>query len=130
MSLKILVIDDDRSFGVLLRKLLEAEVSKDVHISSSGEDGIALCTQIKPDIVFLDMRLGSMTGDQVARHISMNTENRPKIVGITGHLLDDLELNPHLKNSGISFLVQKPMDLFELSDLLKNSVQRCMQLTL
>lgn len=130
MSLKILVIDDDRSFGVLLRKLLEAEVSKDVHISNSGEDGIALCTQIKPDIVFLDMRLGSMTGDQVARHISLNAESRPKIIGITGHSLDDLELNPHLKNSGISFLVQKPMDLFELSDLLKNSVQRCMQLTL
>ena len=64
----ILVIDDDAEIRYSLARVLS---SRDyaVTAAASGEEGIAAVRASPPDVVFLDVRLGGMSGIEALQHI-------------------------------------------------------------
>lgn len=58
---KILVIDDDHSYRRVLEYNLEAE-GYNALSASSGEDGLALFHEQKPDLIITDMKMQGISG--------------------------------------------------------------------
>lgn len=61
---KIAIIEDDLAIAQMYRLKFEAEGHK-VEIAENGKLGLALCEQMKPDLVLLDLMMPEMNGDEM-----------------------------------------------------------------
>ena len=78
----ILVADDEELARQRIIKLLgEAKVPGTIHESSSGKETITSISNIKPDLVFLDIQMTDMTGFDVLKNI--DSKLLPIIVFVT-----------------------------------------------
>ena len=64
----ILVIDDDLHIGNVLEETLTNE-GYDVIRAYSGTEAVLLLSQVKPDLVLLDLMLPGLSGEEVLPHI-------------------------------------------------------------
>src|SRR5690349_1043928 len=80
---KVLIVDDDREFGLVAKTLVEEQGFK-VCLATTGPAALRQCTECHIDIVLLDWVLGNTSGLLVLRQIKCNHPNLPVIV-ITGH---------------------------------------------
>lgn len=67
-ELRVLVIDDDPAMTELLRLLLQPAVST-VVTANSGQEGIRLVGEVKPQIIILDLMMPEMDGYEVCQQI-------------------------------------------------------------
>ena len=65
---EVLIIEDDAQIRKFLRISLEAN-SFGVHETRSGEQGVALCAELAPDVLILDLGLPDIGGCEVIRRI-------------------------------------------------------------
>lgn len=80
----ILIVEDDIIIATLLQSRLTKLGFSVAHISSTGEDAIKKATELKPDLVLMDIRLkGEIDGIQATEAIHEN-EDVP-VVYITSH---------------------------------------------
>ncbi len=69
MANKVLMIDDDPEFVEAISNLLDAK-GYDVHTASNGRDGVAKAKVENPDIILLDVMMGTKNeGFNVAREL-------------------------------------------------------------
>ncbi len=64
----ILIIDDDAEIRYSLTRVLSSRKWQVVE-AASGEQGIAVVRKSPPDLVFLDVRMGGMSGIEALQHI-------------------------------------------------------------
>ncbi len=62
----ILVVDSESTFRTMVRRTLEREGHK-IIIASTGEEGLALARDRRPDLIILDLILPEMSGLDVCR---------------------------------------------------------------
>lgn len=103
MSVKILVVDDERNLVKLIRGYLQRE-GFEVHEALDGNAALEKARSVKPDIVILDWMLPGIDGMEVLREIrrysdayvimlTARTEEMDRIVGLsTG--ADDYLIKP------------------------------------
>ncbi len=105
----ILIIDDESTIRWILKMALEV---KDLNIleASSGEEGVAIVRQIKPDLVIMDYKMPDMNGWQATALIKSIHPNII-IIGHTGYA-SELNLQEGFK-SGCTEILKKPVDLDE-----------------
>jgi len=65
---RILIIDDERAIRRFLRTILQAHQYQ-VFEAATGEEGLALSAQQRPDIVILDLGLPGIDGIEVTRRL-------------------------------------------------------------
>jgi CheY-like chemotaxis protein len=115
---RILIVDDE----ILVAGLLAEAVSghgHDVTIATDGEEGLALLRQSRPDALFLDVRLGELSGIEVLRQVRRSDKRLPVIL-ITGHAeADQLE---EARQLGVTEIIEKPFVLAQFSQALERSV--------
>jgi nitrogen-specific signal transduction histidine kinase/CheY-like chemotaxis protein len=111
----LVLIDDDPAHLAMLRALLEP-LGFAVHSAGTGAAGIALATQVQPDLVLLDVALPGLSGWDAAAQLRKRHGPRLRIVMLTGEV-------PH--SSGRSDdgpandqFVKKPFAFGPLLDLL------------
>jgi DNA-binding response OmpR family regulator len=61
---KSAIIEDDLAIAQMYRLKFEAEGYK-VEIAENGKLGLALCEEMKPDLVLLDLMMPEMNGDEM-----------------------------------------------------------------
>lgn len=67
---RILIVDDDRGFCRLIERMLVASGGGfDIRYAYSGEDGLALMREDRPDVVLLDLNLSDLGGFQVLQQM-------------------------------------------------------------
>ena len=76
---KILVIDDDRMNGDLLRAVLTRH-GYEVHTATSGAQGLNLFREEKPHVTILDLRMPGMDGLTVLKEIRALDPHAPVII--------------------------------------------------
>jgi len=107
MKLKVLLIDDHRLFREGLKSLLQRrniEVLADV---GDGTEGTRLASELRPDIVLLDMRMPVNDGVSVLKQLKQQELTMPIVMLTTSsHESDLLEA---LKNGASGYLL-KDMD--------------------
>jgi len=104
---KLLVVDDEPGIQKVLSTFF-AQRGYEVKTAGNGEDALKLFEECHPHLVFLDVRMGGMSGVEVLRRIR---EKDPvtKVIMITA-VKDDATVT-QTKALGASDYVTKPFDL-------------------
>jgi two-component system response regulator ResD len=106
---KILSIEDDEDQRKLIQETLERE-GYEVHLAASGEEGVQMLDDLRPDLVLLDLMLPGMDGLAACRQIRSVTTAPIIMVTAKGDEVDKvigLEL-------GADDYLAKPFGLREL----------------
>lgn len=70
MALKVLIADDDAGMRLVLRKLIESmEGFEFAGEAAGGTEAVRLCADLQPDIVFIDVKMPVLSGDEAAKKI-------------------------------------------------------------
>jgi two-component system nitrogen regulation response regulator GlnG len=102
----ILVIDDDAEIRYSLSRVLSSRKYQ-VTEAASGEQGIALVKKSAPDLVFLDIRMGGMSGMETLQHIrSINAKQMVVLMTAFGTAQTAIEAMKY----GAFDYIMKPFD--------------------
>ena len=113
-SINCLIIDDDPFVQDLLQDKLNQyfpEINV-LGISSSGSEGINTIAQLKPELIFLDVEMGDMTGFEM---LSKLPEINFKTIFITSYKHYAIKA---IRFNALDYLL-KPFDLEELRNAIK-----------
>jgi UDP-3-O-[3-hydroxymyristoyl] N-acetylglucosamine deacetylase len=116
---KILIIDDEKNIQVSLANILEDEGYK-LFFASSGEEGIEKFTNIRPDVVFLDIWLPGIDGLETMRKI-MSIDPFQIIIMISGHGNITTAVSA-VKDGAYDFL-EKPLSIDKVVFVLKRGIE-------
>ena len=104
----ILVLDDERSIGMLLERWLRAS-GYEPTVATSGEEAVELVREIRFDAVLCDHRMAGMAGTEVFDAIvAVRPELHGRFVFMSGDVLNP-ELTAFVEGRGIGLLA-KPFD--------------------
>jgi|SRR5450432_1385514 len=107
---KLLVIDDEKDFCLLLKKFF-AKKGFDIHISHYLQEGMKMLEALKPDILILDNNLPDGLGWKKAEFIYEKFPKLKLILISAYHPDNSLAIKyPSIK------IYEKPIDLVELNN--------------
>jgi CheY-like chemotaxis protein len=105
-DVRVLFIEDDPTVAQMYKLKLELD-GYQVTMAKDGEEGLQLASDVKPDIIFLDIRLPKMDGFAVLERLRGNEQTRHIPVVI-------------LSNYGERELVERGLKLGALEYLIKS----------
>jgi len=108
MSVKILIVDDEKDLSACIRDYITDESSHKVFLAYSGEEGLEELEKVKPDLCIVDMRLPGMNGNDFIINANIRMSQCSFIIH-TGSI--DYQLPEQLAQIGITkdFLLSKPI---------------------
>jgi DNA-binding response OmpR family regulator len=112
--MRILVLDDDRTFVEMMRAALSEE-GHEVVAGSDGRAGLKLARQLSPDVILLDILMPNMSGPAFAREYARQPGSHAPIVVVSA-------ARPSVARgvrNAVAY-VRKPFDLDLLLGLLSN----------
>jgi len=104
MSLNILLVDDHTLFREGLEGLLSRRNINILAAVGSGLEGLRLATELKPDVVLLDMRMPEMDGMEVLRQLRKNGFKNPVAMLTTSS--DERDLVESLRSGAQGYLLK------------------------
>jgi DNA-binding NtrC family response regulator len=115
----LLVIDDEAGIRFTIREVLQSDELR-VLAAENSEEGLRLTREESPDVILLDIRLGSESGLNVFLALR---EIDPKVlvVFITGHGTAETAIEA-MKLGAFDYLV-KPLDLAELQQVVEQALK-------
>jgi len=121
-DIRILIVDDDPTLLVVLKKYIEKIGRYTVHTADNGYEAGIETGYFVPQVIILDIGLPDIDGREVARYIYSDKRFRSsRIIGISG-ILDEEEVED-MKNQNFSGFLQKPFSPDELMDLIVKSLK-------
>lgn len=118
--LKTILIDDEPAAREKLELLLKKYCSDKISILAickSGEEGIQKINELKPDLIFLDVEMPSMTGFDMLKRIPKIDFN---VIFTTAH---DHYAIKAIKFSALDYLL-KPIDLEQLQEAVNKAHEK------
>jgi CheY-like chemotaxis protein len=108
LSVRILVIEDNRENIELVEYLLTVYGYSPV-LAMTGEEGLRIAAELKPDVILLDLRLPGIDGYDVAVAIrKLSGLEKTRIVAVTASaMVGDRE---RIVAAGFDGYIQKPID--------------------
>jgi len=111
----VMVIDDEEAIRGLFSKFL-SKSGVDSLLAQNAEEAIKAMEKSKPDMIFLDLNLPDLPGDELYLHIKGKYPDVPVAV-ITGY--PDGEILNRILSSGPVTVLKKPLEFSQLEGLLK-----------
>jgi two-component system catabolic regulation response regulator CreB len=78
----VLIVDDDEQLPRVVARIL-TQYDFDCRIATNVDDGLAAAKKDPPDVVLLDVNLGTASGLDVHRELRSLAERRPAVVFMT-----------------------------------------------
>lgn len=104
---KILLVDDNQLNIKVLYELFRADY--DVYIALNGEQALARCAELQPDLVLLDIVMPRMDGFEVCRQLKANPELAAiPVIFVTGYF-DEAEEARGFAMGAVDF-IHKPVN--------------------
>lgn len=104
---KVLIVDDTATYRVALEEIVSETLQCQVITASSGKEGVDMAKTEQPDLIFMDIVMGEMSGFDACRAIKEDptTSNTPIVfVSSKGQKADHI----WAKRQGGEALIQKP----------------------
>jgi len=115
---EILLIDDDENFCSAAKAFF---TQQDLDVATiSDPTALAAINLTKFKIILLDLDMPRITGQEIVEGMPLN--NRPVIIIVSGH--SDIETRMAVLDSGADFFMAKPINLGELSLIVKRALGR------
>jgi DNA-binding NarL/FixJ family response regulator len=90
MSLHCLIVDDNASFLEAARALLERQGVTVVGVATTGAEGLKGSEELAPDVILVDIDLGSESGFTVAREMADRAAGASaNVIFISTHAQED-----------------------------------------
>jgi YesN/AraC family two-component response regulator len=121
--IKILVIDDEKPTLSMFQLFLKA-YGYDVFIAEDGEQGLKIFNEIKPEIVFTDLKMPGIDGLEVLEKIR-ESDTKSEVIIITGH--GDMEKAVKALDLSASDFINKPVERQALNSALVRAEKRIKQ---
>lgn len=107
---KILIIDDEQAIRRFLHTSLDAH-GYEVHEAASGEEGILLAINVRPDLIILDLGLPDISGMEVTKQLREWTQTPIIILSVQNQDTDKIEA----LDAGADDYLTKPFSVGELT---------------
>ena len=105
----ILIVDDEESIRLLLRRILESNPALEITLANSGDEALKLTAGRTYDLILLDLLMPGAGGIEVLTRLRDGSANKKTPVIIVSVLTD-----PHTKiacqSLGVSGYLVKPID--------------------
>lgn len=123
MAHKILIVDDIKVNADLIKEILEQAVDKfAVLTADSGDEGIKIAKQEKPDIILMDWKMPNLSGIDAIKILKEDPETKTiPILMITAYSSPE-----NLKDAfevGVFDYIEKPVNQEELTSRIKNALK-------
>src|SRR3954449_13039867 len=116
MQKTVVIVDDHPSFRSSARLLLESDGFEVVGEAATGQEGVDVALELRPDLVLLDVNLPDIDGFEVATRI---TADRRPPAGILTSSRDSTDFGPLVEKSGArGFVPKSELSGAALEDLL------------
>jgi len=113
----VLLIEDSEDNREMMRELLEMEGFR-VDVAVDGEDGIEQALSLRPSVALVDIGLPGMSGNEVARRVRGDGNQRIFLVALTGYgQQHDREA---IMKAGFDQHLVKPVDTATLLEVLRS----------
>jgi DNA-binding NarL/FixJ family response regulator len=117
MAKSVVIVDDHPSFRSSARMLLESDGFEVVGEAATGEEGVEVALDLRPDLVLLDVNLPDIDGFEVATRITADPE--PPSVILTSSR-DSTDFGPLVQKSGaLGFVPKSELSGTALEELLQ-----------
>jgi DNA-binding response OmpR family regulator len=118
---KVAIVEDDLAIAQMYRMKFEAEGYR-VDIAENGKLGLALCEQMKPDLVLLDLMMPEMNGDEMLEKLRATDWGKDiKVIILTN--VGEQEAPDKLKNLHVStYIVKAEMTPKQVAELAKKEL--------
>ena len=114
MKRKILVVDDEQGITRMIKLNLERTGDYEVRTENSGKLARQVAIEFRPDLIFLDIMMPDLSGDQVSGLLKEEPElKETKVVFLTAIVTRDETANGHNRIGGQIFLA-KPVNTKDL----------------
>lgn len=118
---KILLVDGDETFRKSLRTFISG-LGHHVEEAASGPEAIEKVSSARPDLIFMDVRLPGMNGDEVTKQLKRNLSTRhiPVIINTGWTTACNVEERiDRALNAGASEVLYKPLQFPMLRDVMR-----------
>lgn len=118
---KILIADSNESFRESLRTFING-LGHEVFEATTGPEAIDKASQIRPDLIMMDVRLPEMNGDEVTTRLkqNMSTRNIPVVISTGWNTTCNVaERIDRALNAGAEEILYRPFQLAMLRDVLR-----------
>ena len=113
---RLLIVEDQAENRLLLRRLLDP-LGFELREAANGKEAVALFEQLRPDLVWMDVRMPVMDGFEAVRRIrAAKAGADTKIIALTAHALE--EEKRAVMAAGCDDFVRKPFREQEIFDAL------------
>jgi len=116
----ILIIDDDPAVRDVLNEIV-ATFGYDPHPVDSAKEAVSRLTKGRIDLIFLDISMPEITGDQLLEFIRKKGFQTPVVV-ISAHV--DEAVEARLRAAGVSGILEKPFEVSDVIDLMEEALTR------
>jgi CheY-like chemotaxis protein len=109
---RVLVVEDNENNMRLIVKLLESEGYETIK-AETGEEGVRLAAEEKPDLILMDIKLPGIDGIETTKRIrASETDGRVLIIALTSYAMaGDRE---KLMQGGFTGYIEKPLDPYTI----------------
>ena len=119
----VLYIEDNVSNQRLMERLLSRRPGIRLISVAQGQAGIDLASSAAPDLILLDLHLPDMHGEEVLRRLWENQRTRQIPVAVLSADATRSQI-AHLKASGASAYLTKPLNIAEVLQLIDDTLAR------
>ncbi len=122
MATKVLVIDDEDDFRLIIRDVLQA-AGLEIRTAADGQEGLAAVPEFKPDIILVDWMMPRMDGETFCRALRSDPALREiPVIMLTVKQTADEELEA--LHFGVDDFIVKPFKSDELLARVRAALRR------
>lgn len=110
---RVLVVEDNKNNMRLITKLLKKHGYEDILKAETGEEGVRLAIEEKPDLILMDIKLPGIDGMEATKRIrASGSAGKVPIIAITSYAMAG-DRDGYLKE-GFTGYIEKPIDPYKI----------------
>jgi two-component system cell cycle response regulator DivK len=118
----ILIVEDNEKNMKLVRDVLQAKGYSTLE-AVTGEDGVRLAIERKPDLVLMDIQLPGISGIEALRQLRANPETAAiPAVAVTASVMQ--QDRSKITEAGFDSYLGKPINLKEFLDTVRSMLEK------